>query len=187
VDAAGDLVVSGDFVGEVDFGAGVTMSTIENPGDRCCSADDLQGFVTKLSGGNGDGVWVRQFDSAYDNGVSVNSRGNVLATGSFRGSMSVGSLALAPLQTPGAGLAAFLLELNGTDGATVCARGFGSSDGEVRALRVTTDRSATGADRDLTHVEGVFTGTLDPGDGVPPLVGPPPVSPPARFRLELRP
>jgi uncharacterized protein (AIM24 family) len=82
VDGSGNAVITGNFVGTVDFGGGALSSS---------GGQDL--FVAKFSGAGGH-LWSKRFGGTSDfdsgNGVAVDATGNVLITGYFCGAVDFG-------------------------------------------------------------------------------------------------
>lgn len=86
-DAAGNVYISGDFMGQLDFGGGAATQLTSN---------DSNIFLYKFSS-SGAPVWARQAgglsgDSNYD--LAADAAGNTYLTGSIRGSATFGSVAL---------------------------------------------------------------------------------------------
>jgi hypothetical protein len=99
VDPAGDVIVTGSFMGRLDLGAGELAAV---------GASD--GFVVKLDPG-GAALWARSFGDSSEQGgaaVTADPLGNVWATGYLSGSADFGG---GPIQSSGAS-DAFLLELS---------------------------------------------------------------------------
>jgi hypothetical protein len=83
-DASGNVILSGDFVGAVDFGGGLLTSTM--------GSTDI--FVAKLDP-TANHVWSKRFGDAAEqyggvHGAAVDASGNVVVTGYFHGSMDFG-------------------------------------------------------------------------------------------------
>jgi hypothetical protein len=83
VDGAGDVLLTGQFLGTINFGG----SSLTSAG-----VEDI--FLAKLSGGTGGHVWSKRFgsssapDAGY--GVAVDGSGNVAITGFFAGLVDFG-------------------------------------------------------------------------------------------------
>lgn len=78
LDTAGDIYLTGDFKGTVDFNPGLDDSILTSAGN-----EDI--FILKVDG-NGDFIWVKQMGSTgVDKGtsISVDAKGNVYTTGHF--------------------------------------------------------------------------------------------------------
>jgi hypothetical protein len=143
VDGNGDVVVSGFFLGAVDFGLGMLRSG---------GAEDA--FVAKLSGVDGHGVWAKSFGRGFGDigyGVAVDGSDNVIVAGSYQGSVDFGGGALASN-----GEEAFLAKYSPT-GAHVWSKHFGGSMEPKRAFAV-----AAAANGDVV-VTGTFQGSASFG------------------------
>jgi hypothetical protein len=86
LDSAGNVLVGGSFYGKVDFDPGPQVFTL-NSGGTSTSA----GFVWKLDNG-GNFVWAKSFlvsrgQGPQVSGITVDTAGNVYATGSFYGTV----------------------------------------------------------------------------------------------------
>ncbi len=80
-DSSGDILLTGYFSGKIDFGGGVLTS-----------AGLFDIFVAKYSGA-GTYVWSKQLGSTQDDfgyDIAVDSSGNVVVTGVFKGSVNFG-------------------------------------------------------------------------------------------------
>src|SRR5205807_8699231 len=85
IDRFGNVVVSGAFKGALDFGDGHVLRGSESP-------YFTQGFVAKLDA-DGKHVWSKMFGTvAYASAVEIDSSSNVVLTGAFIGSMSLGKV-----------------------------------------------------------------------------------------------
>jgi hypothetical protein len=114
VDTAGDVVVTGGFQNTVDFGAGPVTSQ---------GNDDV--FIVKLDA-TGNYVWGRRFGDSDVQGpafVAVDAGGDVIVTGTFRGSIDLGGGALVSRGLDDV----FLARLGGADGHHVWSKQFGDS------------------------------------------------------------
>jgi hypothetical protein len=83
LDTNGNIVIGGNFAGNVDFGAGPLTAA---PGHG-------SGFVLALDPG-GKALWSKSFGGDEDvvvNGVAASSKGTLAATGSFLGTVDFGS------------------------------------------------------------------------------------------------
>jgi hypothetical protein len=77
VDATGDIYVTGDFFGIVDFDP-------DNPGIHVRSSLSRDGFIARFDS-NGNLIWVRQIRSingVQGNGLDIDGLGNITITGS---------------------------------------------------------------------------------------------------------
>lgn len=126
IDAAGDLIVTGTFTGEADFGFG----TVTSAGAR-------DAFVAKRDGDYGLPRFVQIIGGAGDDygfGVDTDSQGRVFVTGRFADTVTIGSETL----VSAGGTDLYLAEL-GPTGVPVWATSFGSTgDDLVHDLRALT-------------------------------------------------
>src|SRR5262249_3452117 len=86
VDNQGNSIVIGSFKGNIDLGDGVFISSTNS------SASDI--FVVKYNPA-GQYVWSKAIGSIFDdigNGVTTDSGGNVIITGSFGGTVDFGGI-----------------------------------------------------------------------------------------------
>jgi len=84
LDAQGDVVVVGEFIGEMSVGGGNTLSS--------AGGNDI--FVVKYDGGDGSHLWSKRFGDSADQiarGVSVGPSGDVVITGSFASTVDFGT------------------------------------------------------------------------------------------------
>ncbi|WP_437967404.1 hypothetical protein WMF04_48995 [Sorangium sp. So ce260] len=148
VDPWDNVLVTGGFAGDVDFGGGPRHGAGEN---------DV--FVLKL-GPAGDHVWSRRFGGALrqdGTAIAADAAGNVAIGGFFRGRMR---LACAPLESAGQE-DVFLLKLDAA-GHPLWSDRFGDAESQT-ATDVAFDPSGD------VLLTGYFDGALDLGGG--PLVG----------------
>ena len=145
VDSNGNIVVTGAFVGAVDFGGGALTSV--------SGTNDI--FVAKYTSA-GAHVWSKSFGSTGDdrgNGVAVDSSGNVVVTGYFTNAVDFGGGAL-----PNAGLKDIFLAKYSAAGTHVWSERFGGISQE--------SGNAVGIDNSGNIVmTGHFYGTVDFGGG----------------------
>ncbi|MEO7157307.1 MAG: SBBP repeat-containing protein [Vicinamibacterales bacterium] len=149
VDRNGDVVVTGYFRGNVDFGGGVVPSN--------GSFADV--FVAKYAGSNGAYQWARTlYGPSVDigRGVAVDVNGNVVVTGSFQLTVSDGAT-YQPLMTSAGSVDFFLIKYSST-GNALWSRSFGGSGDDV-AYGVDVDSGGNIA------VVGSFHNTMDLGGG----------------------
>jgi hypothetical protein len=86
VDSNGNVIMTGQFQGTVDFG-----------GSPLTSAGSYDIFVAKYAGSNGSHLWSKRFGStSSDNGcgIAVDGSDNVILTGAFQGAVDFGGGAL---------------------------------------------------------------------------------------------
>lgn len=145
VDAAGNVVILGDFDATLDFGVGTHTSA---------GASDV--FVAKL-GPDGAPLWSRSFgDQAVQLGtaLAVDSAGSLFVGGRFNGSIDFGTGVLAS----SADADAYVAKID-AEGAPVWSKSFGGTlDQRVNSL----DADPLGA----VVAAGSFQGTIDLGDQV---------------------
>ncbi len=143
VDPSGNIYLGGIFLGPVDFGGGALQSA---------GGSDI--FVVKLDP-NGTLQWAKSFggpgldDDAH---LALDAEGNIVLTGVFSESLTIGSLNLTS-----AGLTdVFVTRLGSADGMPLAVQRLGGADGEaVGALAITGSG--------LTIIGGSFAGTLPVG------------------------
>lgn len=118
VDMAGDVVVTGGFLGMIDIGGAID------------SKGKSDAFTAKLDGSNGDVIWGKAIGSASGaeagRYVGALSSGELLVVGGFDDSLSVVG---EPLETAG-GVDIFVLKLT-PSGDPVWIKSFGSSLSEI--------------------------------------------------------
>jgi chitodextrinase len=144
-DATGNVIVTGSFVGSVDFGGGRLTS---NSG-----SNDI--FVAKYSA-TGGYSWSRVYGGIGDdhgNAVATDANGNVVITGYFNNTIDFGG---GPLTSAG-NKEIFLVELN-SSGQHVWSKRFGGTSIEV-ANAVAIDAGGN------IIITGFFYGTVDFGGG----------------------
>ena len=144
-DASGNVVVTGSFVGSVDFGGGWLSSNF--------NSNDI--FVAKYSATGGHS-WSRSFGSTGDdhgNAVAIDASGNVVVTGYFNSTIDFGG---GPLTSTG-NKEIFLLELNSA-GQHGWSKRLGGPSIDV-ANAVAIDGSGN------IIITGFFFGTVDFGGG----------------------
>ena len=145
VDPSGNPIFTGSFLGAINFGGGVLSSA---------GSEDV--FLVKLAGSNGAHTWSKSFgstgiDIAY--GVTVDASSNVVAVGSFSGSVNFGGGALVS-----AGAAeAFVMKYTGPGVFVWAARCGGIADDTSKAVAVDTSGNVV--------VTGSFQGTAQFGTG----------------------
>jgi len=149
VDAGGNVLVTGMFVGTVDFGDGPVTSTSPQ-GDI---------FVAKFFGANGSHLWSRHFVGAIGPtpgpvlntgwGIAVDASGNALVIGYHQSTVDFGGGPLTA--TPGG----FLVKFSGTDGSHLWSKDFGYT----KVQGVAVDASGN------VLVTGHFSQSVDFGGG----------------------
>jgi hypothetical protein len=144
VDGAGNIVITGDYEGDIDFGGGVLAG-----------AGEYDVFVAKLAP-SGAHMWSQGFgdeDEDYVKGIAVDDSANVVVTGHFYGDIEFGG---GPISSGGSN-DIFLAKLD-PDGVHLWSRGFGGS-----AYEFARGVAAGGAGSIV--VAGFFYGTVDFGGG----------------------
>jgi hypothetical protein len=145
-DIYGDIIVTGSFVGTVDFGGVMLTSNL--------SSNDI--FVAKYSSSTGTHLWSKGFGSTGDDqgkATAVDSSGNVVVTGHFNNSIDFGggSLISAGLKD------IFLLKLDSAGRYGWSKRVGGTSIDSSTALAVDVSGNIV--------ITGFFYGTVDFGGG----------------------
>jgi hypothetical protein len=144
-DAAGDVYVTGQFMGHPDFDPGPGTRTLDTLGDP-------DAFVAKLDA-NGELAWAKAFggaQSATARDIAVAADGTAYVGGSFTGDLKFSDT----LNATAAGfLAAYLARVD-ADGSVAWAKSFGGPG--------TADLAAVASDgADGVYAVGAFTGTAD--------------------------
>ena len=146
VDSNGNVMVTGQFQGTVDFGGGPLIS-----------AGSYDIFVAKYAGSNGSHLWSKRFGStSSDNscGVAVDGNNNVILTGAFQGAVDFGG---GPLINAGA-YDIFLAKYTAS-GAHVWSENFGGTINQL-GTAVAVNGSSNVA------VTGYFENIVDFGGGI---------------------
>jgi hypothetical protein len=147
VDGAGDALLTGQFLGSINFG-GPTLTS--------AGFEDI--FLAKLSGATGGHVWSMRLgsssapDAGY--GVAVDGSGNVAITGFFAGSVNFGGGAILAQSYD------IFVAKYSSAGTYVSARRFGDPAGQYNsqyADAIAMSSSGT------VFITGHFVGTLDFG------------------------
>ena len=145
-DASGDVIITGEFAGTVNFGGANLVSS---------GGNDI--YVAKFNAA-GTHVWSQRFGDGAEQvprGVAVNAAGDVLITGEFAGTVNFGGGNL----VSAGGNDIFVAKFDAASGAHVWSQRFGSSALEQQARAVAVD--ATGN----VVITGEFEGTVNFGGG----------------------
>jgi hypothetical protein len=145
VDASGNVIVAGFFIGPVDFGGGTLTS-----------AGGYDMFVAKFDP-DGNHLWSKRFGDAnyqFARSVAVDASGNVIVTGYFYGTVDFGGGALTCAGLPDV----FVVEFD-PDGNHIWSKRFGEV-GDQGGYAAAADASGN------VIVAGYFNGTIDFGGGV---------------------
>jgi len=144
IDAAGNVVATGLFSGDIDFGGGTPLK-----------ANGVDAFVASFAA-DGTHRWSIAFGGSGEDlgkSVAIDSEGNAIVTGWFSKEMSVGAV---PLKSSGAD-DAFVVKLD-PDGIVLWARKFGAENIDLaQAVAVMPDNSVV--------ITGEFRTTVDFGGG----------------------
>jgi hypothetical protein len=125
--SSGDVVVLGEYAGELDFGGGEVLTS--------AGLDDI--FVAMLDGASGSTVWAKGFGDAADQealDVTLTPMGNVVFTGALDGTVDFGGGSM----TASSPDDIYLVKLSGASGDHVWSRRFGGS-GDQDGRAVATD------------------------------------------------
>jgi uncharacterized protein (AIM24 family) len=144
VDGSGNVIVTGEFAGAVNFGGGVLTSA---------GGSDI--FVAKFDA-SGNHIWSDRFgDTSSDVGysVTVDGGGNVVATGHFAGTVNFGG---GPLTSAGS-IDIFVAKFD-AGGNHIWSQHFGDADGQL-GRSVAVDGSGN------VIITGELWGTADFGGG----------------------
>ena len=146
VESNGNVIVTGFFEGTVDFGGGTPL----------VSAGSRDIFVAKYSAA-GSHLWSKRFGSTgtdYANGVTVDSNGNMIVTGTFTGTVDFGGGGL----TSAGGCDIFLAKYTAS-GAHVWSENFGGTINQFgKAVAVNGNSNVA--------VTGYFENIVDFGGGI---------------------
>lgn len=146
--STGDVVVTGQFAGNVNFGGG----NLGNGGG-------IDVFVARLSAANGAQMWAKKFGAGQDQygyGVAVDPAGNVAITGAFYGTLDLGNGALTNPNAGGSSI--FLGRLNGANGNAMWSKSYDCVQGAAPG-GIAVDGAGNIA------MTGYFKGTINLGGG----------------------
>jgi len=147
LDSNDDVMVIGYFSGAVNFGGGVLTSA---------GLNDI--FIAKYSGASGTHQWSRRIGSINDDfgyGIVVDSSGNIVVTGSFKGQVDFGGVTLQGYYTS---LETFVAKYSAT-GTLLWAKNFVNTGDDV-GYSIATDASGN------IFMTGYFSGKIDFGGGL---------------------
>ena len=145
VDNSGNVLLTGDLYGTLDFGGGPLTSA---------AGHDV--FLAKLEGQQGAHIWSKRFGGDLDQsgyGVATDVEGNVVLVGTFAGSLDLGGGSLSSLGSSDMFVAKF-----DSAGSFLWSKQLGGV-GTQSAGGVAVDQSGTIA------VAGSFDGAVDLGQG----------------------
>jgi hypothetical protein len=148
-DAAGNVYVTGNFIGSVNFGGGALGS------DACCFFEDM--FLMKLDAA-GNFVWAKDFgDGAAQTarGVVADAAGNIVMVGDFQGAVDFGGGALSAMGV--GGIDVFVAKFT-TAGAHMWSKRFGDA-ADQSAEEVALDAAGN------VVITGNASGSIDFGTG----------------------
>jgi hypothetical protein len=149
LDATGDVYITGDFEGSVDFSSGM------GSGGSITSIGNSDAFILKLNS-SGNFIWVKQFGgTAYQLGksITIDDTGDIYATGEFNGTVDFDpNLGTYNLST-NAGQDVYIIKI-ASSGNFVWAKNFGNSLGSyLNSIAVGLDGSV--------YTTGSYQGTMD--------------------------
>lgn len=147
VDANGNIYVTGNFKGSINFGGGAL---------NAAGTLFIDVFLAKLTS-DGNHVWSQKFgDDNVQNvrGLSVDTAGNVVITGFFQNDVNFGGALLTS-----AGLYDVFVAKFNTGGMHQWSRRYGDAAGDQNARAVTLDPAGN------VYVAGDVGGTIDFGGG----------------------
>jgi hypothetical protein len=175
VDGSGNIIVSGDFAGTVDFNpdpkkafnvTGAPAPTGSSGTDRCQNA-----YVLKLSSA-GTFSWVAPFiakrteiSSSLVDGTSVDvsSTGEVFVSGRYSGAVDINPSSTVDLRLNASFVSGSFVAKLSSAGSLIWARSVGSDSGYVIAADMQSD--STGV-----YIVGSFSGAMDTGNPAMPLI-----------------
>ena len=145
VDGSGSVIIIGQFNGTVDFGGGVLTS-----------AGALDIYIAKFDRDLSH-IWSNSYGNTFSQiagGIAVGSSGNIVTTGSYKGTVDFGGRPL----VGGLEFNIFVAQF-AADGTHICSRGFGfNSSGQYgQDVGVTSSEDFV--------ITGYFAGPLDLGGG----------------------
>jgi len=147
-DESGNVYITGDFYGLVDFDPGSSIFNLTSVG----SADI---FISKFTS-SGDFIWAKGIGgTSVDKGksITIDESGNVYTTGFFQGTADFDPDSSTFNLTSGEGLDIFVSKLT-SSGDFIWAKGIGGTS-SVKGKSITTDESGN------VYIIGDFKGTVD--------------------------
>ena len=173
VDGSGNIIVSGDFAGTVDFNAdpkkAFNVTGAPAPSGTSGPARCVNAYVLKLSS-EGTFSWVAPFIAktmeniaSFVNGpdVDVSSTGEVFVSGPYRGAVDINPSSTVDQRLNSSFVSSAFVARLSSAGSLTWARSIGS-DGSVYPYDMQSD--STGV-----YIVGSFRGTLDTGNSAMPL------------------
>jgi len=162
VDAQGSAIVAGYFQASVTFGS-TPLVPVGTGGDA---------FAVKF-GADLAPSWARRWGSATSTaqGVAIDSLGNPTVVGNFTKVIDVGPGTTALTAHGGvADFDAFVVNLDGATGTTLCAHNYGdSTSSSTSGSAIAINRWASGAGKDGVAFVGMFNKLIDFGSPTAPL------------------
>ncbi len=152
VDAAGNVFIGGGKRGSVNFGGGALPTN--------AGAGIYDAFIAKFDS-SGNHVWSKSFGDGNEQWVSdlvADKDGNVIAVGSFLGSINFGGGAMNSLGGTEFGGDVFITKLSGANGSQLFAARYGDA-AQQEPKSVTLDPSGN------VVVCGLFRGSINFGGG----------------------
>ncbi|MBC7536045.1 MAG: T9SS type A sorting domain-containing protein [Ferruginibacter sp.] len=154
-DSAGNLYLTGYFVGTVDFDPGPAVNNL-------ISTTFLNNFILKLDN-NGNFIWAKQFSPNSTDNIHVDAAGNVYITGDFAGTVDFDpGPAVVNLSSAGFTIQdGYILKLD-NNGNFIWVKQLKETTGTMRVRFIQTDVSGN------MYASGDFTATVDfdPNTGV---------------------
>jgi hypothetical protein len=152
VDAAGNIYIGGGKLGTINFGGGALATS--------AGAGIYDAYVAKFDA-NGNHVWSKNFGDGQEQWVSdlaVDAAGNVIATGSFMGTINFGGGAMNSLGGNEFGGDVFVTKLSAANGSQIFAGHYGDA-AQQEPKSLTVDASGN------VIVCGLFKGSINFGNG----------------------
>jgi len=132
-------------------------------GDKAVAGGDMDIVVAKIDAATGAVLWGKQFGGAGNQvceSVTIDNNGDVIVAGGYSGTLKFGGATSAlPVQADTSLALLYVARLDGTSGAPIAARTWGTA-GRSNAYSVTVDASSN------IIVAGVLGGDIDFGGGI---------------------